>query len=545
MFAKQHAATLAVAALFAAGAHASSSWVATRTLAQPVQESGLSIQAQDAGEVAAGQTIRVAVSLKVRNKAQLDALTDSILQGATTRYLTREQFLSRHAPTAAQAQAVVKHLQDSGFRNIQVAANRLLITADGSAATVKTAFQTSLHHYNLNGRQAFANTSGAMVPAALADIVLAVHGLQNVHQFRTHLSHVAPQAARTSASSVVGHKPTDFPALYNASSLPAAGTTTVGIIAEGDLTQTLSDLQSFAKSAGYAAVATSVINSGTPTSDTSGTEEWNLDSQDILAAAGGAVKKMNFYVAPSMTNADITAAFNSAVSDGSAKVVNVSLGECETAAQSDGMTASADQIFQSAVAQGQIFSVSTGDSGSYECGGSTARQSYPAVSPYVIAVGGTTLSTSGATTYSSESAWNGGGGGPSYTEKAPTWQTSAGVLTISKTQRGVPDVSFDADPNSGALVLVSGSQQQIGGTSLAAPLFTGFWARIESANGNAIGFPAASIYKYLKSNAILYRDVVSGSNGAYKSAKGWDYTTGWGSLNIANLNAFIKQTPGF
>lgn len=319
----------------------------------------------------------------------------------------------------------------------------------------------------------------------------------------------------------------------------------MGIIAEGDLTQTLSDLQDFASGAGYGTVATSVINSGTPTSDTSGTEEWNLDSQDILAAAGGAVQQMNFYVAPSMTNADITAAFNAAVSDGSAKVVNVSLGECETSAQSDGMTASADQIFQAAVAQGQTFSVSTGDSGSYECGGRTARQSYPAVSPYVIAVGGTTLSTSGQTGYLSESTWNGGGGGPSYTESAPAWQTSAGVLTISKTKRGVPDVSFDADPNSGALVLVNGSTSQIGGTSLAAPLFTGFWARIESANGNNINSPAPSIYKYFKANPSLYHDVTSGSNGAYSAAKGWDYTTGWGGLNIANLNAFIARTPGF
>lgn len=542
MFAKQYTAALVSAAFFSIAAQAANlDWQSTSTLAHPVQT--LIPQAQDSGEVAAGQSVHVAVALKVRNKAQLDALTQSILQGGSKRYLSKSEFLNRFSPTEAQAQTVVKHLQASGFRNIKVAPNRLLITADGSAATVKAGFQTSLHRYNINGRQAFANVANAQVPSQLADIVLAVHGLQNVHQFHTALRHPTPQAFKT--ASVSGHSPTDFPSIYNANSLPPASNTTVGIIAEGDLTQTLSDLQDFASGAGYGTVATSVINSGTPTSDTSGTEEWNLDSQDILAAAGGAVQQMNFYVAPSMTNADITAAFNSAVSDGTAKVINVSLGECETSAQSDGMTASADQIFQAAVAQGQTFSVSTGDSGSYECGGRTARQSYPAVSPYVIAVGGTTLSTSGKTGYLSESTWNGGGGGPSYTESAPTWQTSAGVLTISKTKRGVPDVSFDADPNSGALVLVNGSTSQIGGTSLAAPLFTGFWARIESANGNNINSPAPSIYKYFKANPSLYHDVTSGSNGAYSAAKGWDYTTGWGSLNIANLNAFIARTPGF
>ncbi|WP_374420614.1 protease pro-enzyme activation domain-containing protein [Chromobacterium sp.] len=542
MFAKQYTAALVSAAFFSIAAQAATlNWQSTSTLAHPVQS--LIPQAQDSGEVAAGQSVHIAVALKVRNKAQLDALTQSILQGGSKHYLSKTEFLNRFSPTEAQAQTVVKHLQASGFRNIKVAPNRLLITADGSAATVKAGFQTSLHRYNINGRQAFANVANAQVPSQLADIVLAVHGLQNVHQFHTALRHPTPQAFKT--ASVSGHSPTDFPSIYNANSLPPASNTTVGIIAEGDLTQTLNDLQDFASGAGYGTVATSVINSGTPTSDTSGTEEWNLDSQDILAAAGGAVQQMNFYVAPSMTNADITAAFNSAVSDGTAKVVNVSLGECETSAQSDGMTASADQIFQAAVAQGQTFSVSTGDSGSYECGGRTARQSYPAVSPYVIAVGGTTLSTSGQTGYLSESTWNGGGGGPSYTENAPAWQTSAGVLTISKTKRGVPDVSFDADPNSGALVLVNGSTSQIGGTSLAAPLFTGFWARIESANGNNINSPAPSIYKYFKANPSLYHDVTSGSNGAYSAAKGWDYTTGWGSLNIANLNAFIARTPGF
>lgn len=542
MFAKQYTAALVSAAFFSIAAQATTlNWQSTNTLAHPVQS--LIPQAQDSGEVAAGQSVHIAVALKVRNKAQLDTLTQSILQGGSKHYLSKTEFLDRFSPTEAQAQTVVKHLQANGFRNIKVAPNRLLITADGSAATVKAGFQTSLHRYNINGRQAFANVANAQVPSQLADIVLAVHGLQNVHQFHTALRHPTPQAFKT--ASVSGHSPTDFPSIYNANSLPPASNTTVGIIAEGDLTQTLSDLQDFASSAGYGTVATSVINSGTPTSDTSGTEEWNLDSQDILAAAGGAVQQMNFYVAPSMTNADITAAFNAAVSDGTAKVINVSLGECETSAQSDGMTASADQIFQAAVAQGQTFSVSTGDSGSYECGGRTARQSYPAVSPYVIAVGGTTLSTSGKTGYLSETTWNGGGGGPSYTESAPAWQTSAGVLTISKTKRGVPDVSFDADPNSGALVLVNGSTSQIGGTSLAAPLFTGFWARIESANGNNIHSPAPSIYKYFKANPSLYHDVTSGSNGAYSAAKGWDYTTGWGSLNIANLNAFIARTSGF
>ncbi|MBX9346810.1 S53 family peptidase [Chromobacterium vaccinii] len=544
MFAKQHAIALIVAGVFAAGAQAGEAWVNTATQAHPLVSTLTSAAAKSVGELAAGQSVHVAVTLKLRNKAQLDALTDSLLAGTSHKTLSHADFMAQYAPTQAQVQKVVAHLQKNGFRNIKVAPNRMLITADGSAATAKTAFNATLHHFNVNGRTAFANVTAAQVPQSLGDTVLAVHGLQNVHTFHTTLQKSGVKTlASAKTNSVTGHNPTDFPLIYNASSLPAASNTTVGIISEGDLTQTLQDLQQFEDSAGYSYVQTNVINAGDASSDTDGVGEWNLDSQDILAAAGGALQQMNFYVATSMTNADITAAYNSAVSDGSAKVINVSLGECERDAQSDGTVASDDQIFQTAVAQGQTFSVSTGDSGSAECG-STSGQSYPATSPYVIAIGGTTLSTSG-TKYSSESVWNGGGGGPSVIEAAPSWQTKAGVLTTSKTKRGVPDVSFDADPNSGALVVVNGSNQQIGGTSLAAPLFTGFWARIQSAHGNSLVSPNPAIYQYFKANPSLYHDVTSGNNGGYKATASWDYATGWGSLNVANLNTFINSHSGF
>ncbi|UTH73088.1 protease pro-enzyme activation domain-containing protein [Chromobacterium sp. IIBBL 290-4] len=520
-------------------AHAAGNWTPTNTLAHPVQQ--LISGALDNGELAGGELVHVAISLALRNKPQLDSLTDGI-QAGLSQPITDAQFMAQYAPTAAQVQQVVSHLQQNGFRNIVVSPNNMMVTADGSAATVNSAFQTKLRRYNVNGRLAYANVSNAQVPSSLAGIVLAVHGLQTAHQF--HAAFHA-QAVAKATTGIVAHKPTDFPAIYNASSLAAAKNSVAGIIAEGSLNQTVADLNSFAKSAGFAAPSVAIVNAGTPTSDTSGIVEWNLDSQTILAASGGALKQLQFYVAPSMNNSDIAAAINAAVSANSAKVINVSLGECELSAQYSGMTASVDQMLQAAIAHGQTFSVSSGDSGSYECGGGTAYQSYPAVSPYVVAVGGTTLTTSGTTVYSSEKTWSGGGGGPSYTEAAPSWQTSAGVLTTSKTKRGVPDIAFDADPNSGELVLVQGSTYQVGGTSLAAPLFTGFWSRIQSANANKLVSPNPAIYKYFKANASLYHDVSSGNNGAFKAASGWDYTTGWGSLNVANLNAFVAKTAGF
>ncbi|MCK9383529.1 MAG: hypothetical protein M0Q15_02665 [Nevskia sp.] len=107
------------------------------------------------------------------------------------------------------------------------------------------------------------------------------------------------------------------------------------------------------------------------------------------------------------------------------------------------------------------------------------------------------------------------------------------------TKRGVSDVGFDADPNSGAIVTVNGASAQIGGTSLSAPLFTGAWARIESSHGNALGFAAPLIYAAYGRSHTPFHDVTSGSNGSYVGKAGWDYPTGFGSFDIQLLNGAL------
>ena len=528
---------LALLALSAtSGVRAAETWVPTATKAHVV--TGATTQQQ--ALMQSGIATHVVVALKLRNKSDLDALTGDIVAGRNVQPLTKEQFMDRYAPTAAQAQRVVDHLKRSGFINITVSDNRLLVSGDGTAGSVKTAFNTELRNYNVNGRTAFANVSDAAVPQSLGDTVMAVHGLQTVHMYHT----MAKPAAHTLAST--GHNPTDFPAIYNASGLPSAVNATIGIITQGSMQQTIADLNTFTSRAGYPTVNISTVTVGAASTDTAGVGEWNMDTQDALAAAGGTIKQMILYTANTLSDADLTDTYNRAVSDNVAKTINVSLGECETSAKNSGIMASNDQIFQAAVAQGQTFSVSSGDSGSYECGGSSTSQSYPSVSPWVVSVGGTLLGTSG-TTWTSESVWacsssstcqqsaNGGaGGGPSLTEAAPSWQVNAGVLGTS-TKRGTPDIALDADPASGALVLVNGTTEQIGGTSLAAPLFTGFWARVQSMNNNSLPFPSSNLYARAAANPGMFHDITSGSNGGYTAKAGWDYASGYGSLNMANF----------
>ncbi|USX16085.1 protease pro-enzyme activation domain-containing protein [Oxalobacteraceae bacterium OTU3CAMAD1] len=525
-------------------AHAET-WVPTATKAPVV--SGTTTQQQ--ALMQAGIATHVVVALKLRNKADLDALTGDIVAGRGAQPLTREQFMERYAPTSAQAQKVVEHLKRSGFINITVSDNRLLVSGDGTAGSVKTAFNTDLRNYNVNGRTAFANVSDASVPQSLGDTVMAIHGLQTIHMYHT----LAKPAATTLATT--GHNPTDFPAIYNASGLPSAVNATIGIITQGSMKQTITDLNTFTSRAGYPTVNISTVTVGAASTDTAGVGEWNMDTQDALAAAGGTIKQMILYTANTLSDADLTDTYNRAVSDNVAKTINVSLGECETSAKNSGIMASNDQIFQAAVAQGQTFSVSSGDSGSYECGGLSTSQSYPSVSPWVVSVGGTLLGTTG-TTWTSESVWacsssatcqqsadGGAGGGPSLTEAAPSWQVNAGVLG-SSTKRGTPDIALDADPSSGALVLVNGATEQIGGTSLAAPLFTGFWARVQSMNNNSLPFPSSNLYARAAANPGMFHDVVSGRNGGYSAAAGWDYASGYGSLNVANFASVMAGGGG-
>ncbi|HEX4128725.1 MAG TPA: choice-of-anchor Q domain-containing protein, partial [Pirellulales bacterium] len=178
---------------------------------------------------------------------------------------------------------------------------------------------------------------------------------------------------------------------------------------------------------------------------------------------------------------------------------------------------------------GITFVAATGDSGSP--GG------YPADSPNVLAVGGTSLQVSGDN-YVYENAWSGSGGGFSSYESEPSYQ-----LGVQNTgARSIPDVSFDADPKTGVAVYDSwdyGSAtpwEQIGGTSLAAPCWAGIIAianQGRSIAGESTLDGASQTLPYLYSLENSFRDITSGSNGDYSAGVGYDEVTGLGTP-IAN-----------
>ncbi|HQU47072.1 MAG TPA: hypothetical protein PK867_29985, partial [Pirellulales bacterium] len=172
---------------------------------------------------------------------------------------------------------------------------------------------------------------------------------------------------------------------------------------------------------------------------------------------------------------------------------------------------------------GITFVASSGDSG--------APGVWPALSPNVLAVGGTTLNLNSNGSYGSETGWSNGGGGVSQFESEPTYQQSA----QSYGARSSPDVAYDANPNTGFSVYDSYSGNNwftVGGTSAGAPQWSALIAIADQGRASAgtLANAQADLYNL---PATDFHDITSGNNG-YPAGQGYDLVTGLGSP-IANL----------
>jgi len=232
-------------------------------------------------------------------------------------------------------------------------------------------------------------------------------------------------------------------------------------------------------------------------------------------------------------------------------VISISWGAAEVYWTSQAMQAM-DQAFQAAAALGINVCCASGDNGSSD--GVTDGQAhvdFPASSPHVLACGGTRLEATYDTlssqyVISSEVVWNDDpaasatGGGVSDVFPLPVWQANANIPASINDQhsgRGVPDVSGDADPQTGYKVRVDGQNVVFGGTSAVAPLWAGLIALINQQLGQSVGFLNPILYQnydlFAQVNAL--QDVTSGNNGGYSAKQGWDACTGLGSPDGANL----------
>jgi subtilase family serine protease len=189
--------------------------------------------------------------------------------------------------------------------------------------------------------------------------------------------------------------------------------------------------------------------------------------------------------------------------------------------------------------------------------GATYGVMYPAASPNVLAVGGTTLTLSASGTYGSESGWSGSTGGFSLYESEPSYQAATlGSAGLGIGRRAVPDVSLNADPSTGYSVYDSvpyygeSGWFDVGGTSAAAPAWAGLVA-ITDQGLATVGQGTLSTTTLLNELYSLpssdFNDVSGGSNG-YSATAGYDLVTGLGTpkanLVVSGLVANAGSSSG-
>ena len=546
----------------------------------------------DLGALDPSKTLTVRLGLQMHNVDQLKSVVK------TRGRITPAQFTATYGPTANEVAQVTSYLQSQGLSNIVVEPNNLLVSATGTSASVGKAFNTTLHSFTLDGATVFANTTAAYVPSALNGIVVAVLGLNNV-QLRTpmrtsgvlqapalgaqpgqqpespcSLSNAeligfsspkpepTPQAYTTGCLRI--NTPSDYWRAYDVNTTPPASGVNIAIMAEGNVAPAIADFRVNEQGDGLAPVPVVVKQVGIASPDTAGAGEWTLD---MIASSGmaGTVNTIYLYDTTSLTDSDIALMYNHWVTDNLAPIGNSSFGICEVFSYLDGAMLVDDMALLQGAAQGQTMFASTGDTGSF-CSvgnpngvpGGVPLMEHPAVSPYVVAVGGTTLWSQVDGSYQGESGWNAGGGGLSQFEYSPYWQNGvqpASSTPVGFTFRGVPDVSMDADLQTGMIIYLSGSGwTTIGGTSLASPLMAGVWARVLQSHPS-VGFASPALYAaFTKSNPgtkLLgppptvntgpFHDVLTGNNGAFSAAPGFDYITGLGTIDVDVLNATIGQ----
>jgi kumamolisin len=263
-------------------------------------------------------------------------------------------------------------------------------------------------------------------------------------------------------------------------------------------------------------------------------------------------------------------AFQKAAAEYPGAIFSVSLGICETWASfwdASDLVSLSDAIMSAETTSSQRSTVfaSSGDSGGLDCtptspqdeSGMPPQPSFegvevPAVLPAVTGVGGTTLGTYSNGGYAGEAAWDepllsqGSGGGVSVVRLAngalafprPSWQTGIGTGGWQDWDGGrqVPDVSADADPSTGNLVVLGGQPQPGGGTSLATPIWAGFMALVDEYLGSHVGFLNPLLYRVAATGRYpAFHDITVGGNDFYSAGPGYDMVTGLGTPDVWNL----------
>lgn len=536
-------------------------------------------------------TVNARVYLAGQDPAGLTAYAQGVSTPGSAsygQYLTPAQVQDRFGPSSDQLTAVKSWLTGAGLKITAVNAKADgYVAVTGSVRDAATAFNVTFHNYRGPDRRTDrAPEQAASAPASVGAAVVAVTGLDTAtHTMRPadtlppppanywtagpcsqfyaqKIAFTGPKAYRLHQPwTNCGYTPAQIRGAYGvtASGMTGRGQT-VAVVDAYASPSILTDANKFATTVGDQPFATGQYHQYLPASF-SGTAqcgaagwypEQTLDIESVHGQAPDA--NVSFVAGASCSQADLLAADAFIVDDHIASIVSNSFGD---PADLNPIAGAYDQVFKVGAAEGIGFFFSSGDSG-YESpdenpGVSDQIQTdFPASSPWVTSVGGTSLAIGPARNYEFETSWGtlidqlsadgkswsqrppgaypagydgSGGGGVSTVYPQPFYQQ--GVVpehlathlpngTVSVTPMRVePDVSALADPSTGILIgetvlqpdgtTYAFSLSRTGGTSVATPVFAGLEADAQQAAGHALGFANPAIYQRYRTSA--FRDV--------------------------------------
>jgi len=329
----------------------------------------------DQGGVAPSTPMRVTIAFRLSQAQQADL--DALLAGQEQRgspdcqrWLTPEQFGSRFGLSAGDINRVTAWLQGEGFQVETLPASRNMLTFRGAAQQVEGALRVAIHRYEVNGEAHFANSNDPSIPAALANVVLGIRGLNNFSLKPRLVRKVSP---RFTSGETGNHfvTPLDFATIYSLNALYSQGITGTGqkIAVMGQSDIALSDVQAFRTSAQIANpsnVPQKIFADGTnPGMRQGDIDEANLD----VDWAGGIAPNASviFIVGDPVNGGGVFDALSYAIAPPSgtaipAPVISISYGACEADFGAGGM-AQLQGLMQQANAEGITVVASAGDTG--------------------------------------------------------------------------------------------------------------------------------------------------------------------------------------
>jgi len=561
------------------------------------------------GEVPAATPVSFQVSLQMTNATGAQSEVRAVSDPASSsfhHYLTDAEWESDYGPTQAEVSSASTWLTQQGFTVGAVPSDRMFVTAEGTAAQVEKTFDTSLSYYVVNGKTVRLADSTLSVPSSIAGTVSGVVGV-NEYLATNRLAEEGQEAASAAAAQpdqepppppgfvnarpcsaywgektdttdaaslyapytsplpydICGYSPSQLRSAYGLHPGAVDGTGVgIAIVDAYESPTLLSDAQEYfsINDPTHRLLSSQFFTSPPPTVDDQSEcdgsgwyDEQALDVEASHSMAPGA--DILFVGAQDCQDTSLLAALETAITSG-ASVVSDSWGDDLGDLLDDASTKTAyDDAFMLADATGVSVLFSSGDSGDNFADFGIAAPDYPPSSPFVTAVGGTSLEIGSTGAREQEYGWStakqvlctpptttncgsattptgalafqaGGGGGTSYYYTQPYYQADVVPSALALRNEALfgptplrvePDIAMDADAQTGMLIGLTQifpngtyyAQFKEGGTSLASPLLAGSIADADEAAGMSLGFLNPTLYKAYSDGYGAFTDVTA------------------------------------